>query len=251
MIKTTSLLFVFLLSLNAPNPPDKRSIRCFAKSFRLAIVDSLGNYATMPTMMDDERVFVCGDLQMIESVTHSMEHRPPDSDRYEDWYSYLVFEKDSLMGIEYEAKWPDSTRRRSVDIATKARRMNDVLVVNLLGRQPHLVSSIQDPKSGMFTEIYTRLGDQPRDRDTCRLYFSKTLEALPSFESLSPYLDSARGARLFEVRCTIDSGFSKEKNRMIGKTGLYWKIEEKAFFNRDSIYGYFTRYLDDIRHTGR
>lgn len=250
MIKTTSLLFVFLLSLNAPNPPDKRSIRCFTKSFRLAIGDSLGNYATMPTMMDDERVFVCGNLQMIEYVTHSMEHRPPDPDRYEDWYSYLVFEKDSLTGIEYEAKWPDSTRRRSVDFATKARRMNDALVVNLLGRQPHLVSSVQDPGSGMLTEIYTRLGDGGRDVDTCRLYFSKTLEDLPAFESLSPYLDSARGVRLFEVRCTIDSGFSKEKNTMLPKSELRWKVEEKAFFNRDSIYGYFTRYVDDIRHTG-
>src|ERR1700744_6235931 len=117
MIKTTGLLFVFLLSLNAVNPPDKRAIRCFTRSFYVTVADSLGNFHTTP--IEDGRVFVCGDLRMIEYVTHSMEHRPPDTDRYEDRYSYFVFQKDSLMGIEYQAKWPDSTERDSVEPATK------------------------------------------------------------------------------------------------------------------------------------
>jgi hypothetical protein len=249
MVKTTSLLFVFLLSLGAPDPPDKRSIRCFTRSFHLATADSLGNYHTIPTLLDDERVFVCGDLRMIEDVTHFMEHRPPDTDRYEDLYSYLVFEKDSLTGIVYQAKWPDSTRRRTVEPVTKARMSNDTMVVGILGRQPHLVSSVRDPNTGMLTEIYTRLGNQPSDRDTCRLFYSKPSEGLPFFESLSPYLDSARGARLFEVRCTFDSGFSERLNRWVGKSALLWKVEENAFFNRDSIYGYFARYARECRGT--
>ena len=243
MIKTTVLLFVFLLSLNAVNPPDKRAIRCFARSFYVTVADSLGNFHTTP--IEDGRVFVCGDLRMIEYVTHFMEHRPPDTDRYEDRYSYLVFQKDSLTGIEYQAKWPDSTERRSVVSATKARMSNDALVVHLLGTQPHLVSSGEDPRTGMLTEVYTRIGDGARDVVTCRLYFSKRLEGLPSFESLSPYLDSVRGARLFKVKCNIDSGFSKEQKRVIPKTEFLWKIEEKAFFNRDSIYVYFARYKGD------
>jgi hypothetical protein len=241
---TTSTTLLTSTPLLTPTP-DKRSIHCFIRSFHITTADDQGIPHTTPIFED--RVYVCGDLWMMESVTHSMEHRPPDTDRYEDYYAYLVFEKDSLTGIEYQSKWPDSTSKRAVDASTTIRRANDTMVLGILGRQRHLVTSVQDPHTGVLTEIYTRLWDQPRDVDTCRLYYSKRLEGLPFFESLSSYLDSTHNARLFEVRVTIDSGFSQQLKRMVGKGEMLWKLEENAFFNRDSIYGYFTRYVRDCR----
>ena len=209
------------------------------------MTDDQGIPHTMPIYQD--RVYVCGDLWMRESVTHSMEHRPPDTDRNEDYYAYLVFEKDSLTGIEYQSKWPDSSSRRAVDAFTNISSENGAKTYGVLGGQPHQVSSVRDPHTGILTEIFTRLWDQPRDVDTCRLYYSKRLEGLPFFLSLSPYLDSTHNAQLFEVRVTEDSGYSQQLKRMVGKGELLWKLEENVFFNRDSIYGYFTRYVRDCR----
>ncbi len=146
-----------------------------------------------------------------------------------------------------KSKWLDSIKRRAVAVDKRIRMGNDTMVTGILGRQPHLLSSVKDQYTGVLSEIYTRLWDQSRDVDTCRLYYSKRFEGLPFFESLSSYLDSTHNAQLSEVRVTVDSGYSQQLEAMVGCGEMLWKLEENAFFNRDSIYGYFTRYVRDRR----
>lgn len=246
------LLLVAMLSTRfaVKNPPDTKSIRCFRFTFAVPMIDSTGKFLGTHPMID-ERTFVCGDLIMFETVTEGMEHYPPDSDRYFKWYNYLVFEQDSAVGMQYEGRYPDSVRRCRMDSVLLSRRGNEGLPMQMLGKTPHLVSSTIDRGTGIRVETYTQLGDSvKRDEDSCILFFNDRLKILPGIVALSPTLDSIRGSRLFEVKFKFGSFYSKERKVTIDPYSFSWKMEEQAFFNRDSALLYFNRYLRDckVRH---
>lgn len=243
------LLLATMLSTGfaVKNPPDAKSIRCFRFTLSVPMIDGQGKFHGTQVVVD-ERTFVCGDLVLFETTTEGMEHYPPDSDRYFKWYNHLVFERDSAIGVQYEGRYPDSIRRCRIDSVLASRRGNDGLPMQMLGKTPHLVSSTADPRTGLRVEIYTRLGDSvKRDEDTCTLYFSDKLKTLPWFVALSPSLDSARGSRLYAINCQFGSFYSKERQLTIDASAFSWKMEEQAFFNRDSALLYFNRYLRDTR----
>ena len=248
MRKCSLLLLILLTSgFMDKNPPDKKAIRCFRFTFSVPVIDkqgkSHGNY-----LAGDRRMFVCGDLVMLEHTIDGMEHREPDSDRYFKWYSYLVFQRDSALGIEYQTHYPDSSCRHRMDSVFKMQMTGEGLPLKMIGPRPHLVASTKDESTGMRTETYTRLGDSAQhDEDTCLLVFSDRLAALPPIMSLSPSLDSARGSRLVEIKCMFGRQFSKQYQVSVDPYFFSWKMEEQAFFNRDSALLYFNRYWQDSR----
>jgi hypothetical protein len=242
-----SLLFLILVlsRLTDPNPPDKKAIRCFRFTFNVPMIDKQGKYLGS-YLASDRRMFLCGNLMMVEGVIESMEHIPPDSNRYFKSYTYLVFQRDSALGIKYETAFPDSSRRYRTDSVLALLRLNEGLPLELIGRQPHLVVSTNDKSSGTRTETYTRLGDSAqRDEDTCVLVFADQLTTLPWYLALSPTLDSARGSRLVSIKCSFGRQYSPVQKMMIDPYTFSWKMEEQAFFNRDSALLYFDRYWQD------
>jgi len=123
---------------------------------------SMGGYTPV-----DDKVFICGDLVMLESMAEGMEHHPPDDDRYFKWNSYFVFHKDSAWGLRYETRYPDSSRRAKVGWPI-IRDKNDSLPMGILGAHPHLAASWKDNKTGTTEQAFF-------NRDSALLYFNKYL----------------------------------------------------------------------------
>jgi len=229
---------------------DDNTIRCFSMSFTYSVCDKQGKCLEGGPMNQTNRIFLYNDLVMYELpygfATGTMGREPDTS---ETRYSYFIYRRDSSMGVEYDLHYPDSVRHRRADSVLRGiSGFKDEDKSGFFDRtsSPLLYKS-RDAANGNLMEVYL-LGDSGHiaPSDTLWLFYSDRYGMLPGSLLARHDRDSLPKMRLVRMRArfvippeqqrSIQNGFMPDHGE------INWKIQETAFFNRDSAMMFFGKY---------
>ena len=159
--------------------------------------------------------------------------------------AYFVHHKDSVYGyLETESF---DFGRQNIDQATYINRIlnrNDI-ETEFNSLKTKLISTVKNEDSSILTESFEITDSKDSTYKTIwRMSYSKKLKKLPF--SISPYLDSSKNCKFFQIVGENPSKYFKDKNlTMEGFTGMI-RLEENNNFDADFIMKKFQQYIKKI-----
>ena len=252
MINKTKLLCMVIAGAWAfrPHGGDPNTMRCFSMSFKYTVCDKPGQCMEAGPMDYTNRIFLYDDLVMYElpyGFATGTTGREPDTSEIR--YSYFVFRRDSSRGVEYDLHYPDSVRHRQVaSVLHGMGGFKDDEKGGFFDRRssPFLYKQ-WDVANGNLMEVYL-LGDSAHiaPSDTLWLFYSDRYGMLPGNLLAKHDKDSLPKMRLVRMRARFVIPPEQQRSAQNGFVPdhgeINWKMEETAFFNRDSAMMYFSKY---------
>jgi hypothetical protein len=161
------------------------------------------------------------------------------------WY-YLIYQKDSLSGIEYDDLFPARNGHFNVDSFRRSMVPYLKQFALLKGGAGRLVSTVSHAASGGLEETYCDINwVKHPNSDSCYITYSDRFNFRPREMSLEVKMDSLYQKKLCQFKMVIHPAPDQQNHRTYDRSEWIWRLEEVRDFNRDTIESYFARYLHD------
>lgn len=230
--------------------PDKKDLRCFSISFHLPYYDKQGRVVFDQGVIapGSYRVFLCKDLVMYEFPYVYVSGRDGmDPDTTETRYSYFVFHRDSIRGVEYDLHFPGKVKHPYVNsVRLLAPGFNPDGSLEYLNHvQRPAISRVCDTVNGNLTEAFLiRDSANGGNNDTLWLSFSDRYGVLPANALMMHDRDGLPNMRMVRLYLRWScAGLPAVNGIVLDHAEVLWKVEETPFFNRDSAMIFLNKYL--------